>query len=87
MRPWISLALIITCTGCSHRLPNIKAEAINQTIAFPGFASTVDAAGISVTDATIRAADVSWRLSVLGFNSVTTAKGYQQKRDKDEPTK
>jgi hypothetical protein len=85
MRTWISIAALILCTGCTHRLPNIKAEAINQTVAFPGFTSTVDASGISITDATIRAADVSWRVSAMGFNSVTTAKGYQQKREKEMP--
>ena len=87
MRTLILIALFALCSGCSHRLPNIKAEAINQTVAFPGFTSTVDASGISITDATIRAADVSWRVSVMGFNSVTTAKGYQQKREKEPADK
>jgi hypothetical protein len=28
---------------------------------------------------------VQWRVSVLGWSSVTYAKGYQQKREKDAP--
>ena len=76
---------LLALTGCAHRLPNIKAEAIQQTISVPGFVSTVDASGISITDTTIRAAEVQWRVSVLGWSSVTYAKGYQQKREKETP--
>lgn len=78
------LVLLVLLPGCSHRLPNIKAEAIQQTTSAPGFTSTVDASGISITDTTIRAAEVQWRLSVLGVTSVTYAKGYQQKREKEK---
>lgn len=81
------LVSLLASFGCSHRLPAIKAEAVHQTTSFPGFASTVDATGINITDANIRAEDVSWRLSVLGFSSVTTAKGYQQRRERDVETK
>jgi hypothetical protein len=75
----------LTLSGCAHRLPNIKAEAIQQTLSVPGFVSTIDASGISITDTTIRAAEVQWRVSVLGWSSVTYAKGYQQKREKETP--
>lgn len=81
------LIILATClllfSGCTHRLPPIKAESIQQTVSFPGFTSTVDASGINITDATIRAAEVQWRVSVLGYSVVTAVKGYQQKRDKD----
>jgi hypothetical protein len=80
----LALALFIG-TGCSHRLPNLKATEIHQTISFPGFSSTADASGIAVTDTTIRAADASWRVSVLGLTTVTTAKDFQQKREKEAP--
>lgn len=75
--------VILGSTGCAHRLPNVKATEVHQTISFPGFSSTADATGINVTDTTIRAADVSWRVSVLGVAVMTTAKDFQQKRDKD----
>jgi hypothetical protein len=81
----ILLLLSLGSAGCAHRLPNMRAEAIQQTIAFPGFTSTVDASGISITDTTIRAAEAQWRLNVLGWSSVTYAKGYQQKREKETP--
>ncbi len=87
MRPTVILLLLFLSTGCAHRLPNIKAEAIQQTMSFPGVTSTVDASGINITDATIRAAEVSWRISAFGFTSVTTAKGFQQKRARDEGDK
>ena len=87
MRPTILLLLLLLCSGCSHRLPPIKAEVIQQSISFPGFTSTVDAAGISVTETTIRAAEATWRLNVLGFSAVTATKGYQQKRDKEKDEK
>lgn len=79
------LALVLLSSGCAHRLPNIKAEAIHQTVSFPGVTSTVDASGINITDATIRAEEASWRLNIFGFTSVTTAKGYQQRREKELP--
>lgn len=73
--------------GCAHRLPNIKATEIHQTVSFPGFSSTADATGISVTDTTIKAADASWRVAVLGVAITTTAKDYQQKRDREKDEK
>lgn len=74
----------LAAAGCSHRLPNLKATEVHQTLSFPGFSSTADATGISVTDTTIKAADASWRVSVLGVAVVTTAKDYQQKREKED---
>lgn len=80
----LSLCLLVSAlTGCAHRLPNIKASEIHQTISFPGFSSTADATGINITDTTIRAADASWRMSVMGVTTVTTAKDYQQRREKE----
>jgi uncharacterized protein YcfL len=84
MRLITILVLLLLNTACSHRLPNIKATEIKQTVSFPLFSSSVDASGISITDTTIKAADAQWRLSVSGFNMVTTAKDYQQKREKEE---
>ena len=82
----LSICLLLLCSGCaSYRLPAVRAETIQQTTSFPGFASTVDASGIRVTDATVTAAEVQWRVSCLGFTSVTLVKGYQRKREKDEP--
>lgn len=81
----IFLVVLLVAPGCvSHRLPNIKAESIQQTISAPGITSTVDASGISITDTTIRAAEVQWRLTVLGYTTITAAKGYQQKREKEK---
>jgi hypothetical protein len=82
--------LAVLCAACglcgctSYRLPSVRAEMIQQTTSFPGFASTVDASGIRVTEATVTAAEVQWRVSCLGFTSVTLVKGYQRKREKDE---
>lgn len=81
------LLLLPVCAllaGCSTRLPNLKASEIHQTTSFPGFTSTVDATGISITDTTIKAADVSWRASAFGVAVITTAKDYQQKREKED---
>jgi hypothetical protein len=76
-------ALSLGASGCAHRLPNVKASEIHQTVSFPGFTSTADASGISITDTTIKAADASWRVSVLGVSVVTTAKDYQQRRERE----
>lgn len=86
----LPLLLILAClggAGCQHRLPNIKAAEVHQTVSFPGFSSTADATGISVTDATIKAQDASWRVSVLGVSVVTTAKDFQQRREKEKDDK
>lgn len=83
---WI-LILGALASGCAHRLPNIKASEVHHTVSFPGFSSTADATGISVTDTAIKAADASWRVSVFGVAVVTTAKDYQQKRDKEKDEK
>ena len=80
------VCLLLLCSGCaSYRLPAVRAEVIQQTTSFPGFASTVDAQGVKITEATVTAAEVQWRISCLGFTSVTLVKGYQRKREKDEP--
>lgn len=90
MRPSLSLLIlgfVASCflvSGCAHRLPNVKASEVHQTISFPGFTSTADATGINVTDSTIKAADASWRVSVMGVSVITTAKDFQQKREKDD---
>ena len=77
--------LSLGASGCAHRLPNLKASEIHHTVSFPGFTSTADATGISITETTIRAADASWRVSVLGVSVVTTAKDFQQRREKETP--
>jgi hypothetical protein len=80
----LSLGLLaLAATGCAHRLPNVKASEIHQSISFPGFSSTADATGIAITDTTIRAADASWRVAVLGVAITTTAKDFQQRREKE----
>ena len=82
----LCVCLLLLCSGCaSYRLPAVRAEVIQQTTSFPGFASTVDASGIRITEATVTAAEVQWRVSCLGFTLVTMVKNYQQKREKDEP--
>ena len=83
MKPLVVI-LALFLSGCvSHRLPNIKASEIKHTLAFPGVTSTVDASGISITDAYVVAADVSWRLTILGYTTITSAKDFRQKREKE----
>ncbi len=82
--PFLAISGALLACGCQHRLPALKASEIHQTISFPGFSSTADASGISITETTIKATDASWRVSVLGLTTVTTAKDYQQKREKEE---
>ncbi len=80
MKTALSFALAAIClqTGCNH-LPNIKSSEMHQTMSFPGFASTADATGIRVTENKLVATDASWRLSIMGFTLVTTAKDFEQK--------
>lgn len=74
------LAICSLASGCTHSLPNIKASELHQSVSFPGFSSSADATGISVTDTRVKAADASWRIAVMGVSVVTTAKDYEQKR-------
>lgn len=83
MKTILAIAALLLA-GCAHRLPNIKASEIHQSISFPGFSSSADALGVSVTDATIRAQDASWRIAVLGVAVTTTTKDFVQKRAKED---
>lgn len=71
-------------SGCAHRLPNVKASEIHTRTNTLGVTATADATGISITDTTIKAADAKWTFSFPGFDHTTTAKDYQQKRDKEK---
>lgn len=84
MKKILILLVLAALSGCAHRLPNIKASEIHQSISFPGFSSTADATGISVTETNIRAADASWRVSMLGVAVTTTAKDFVQRRAKED---
>jgi hypothetical protein len=70
--------------GCTHRLPNLKAEEIHTRTTVMGVALTADATGINVTETAVKAADAKWTISFPGFDHTTTAKGYQQKRKPED---
>jgi hypothetical protein len=90
-RPAIAVLLaatgLISLGGCAsaHRLPNIKAEEIHVSASYLGLVTTnADATGINVTDTMLRAADVSWVVTFFGYTQKVTAKGYQQRREKED---
>ena len=84
MKPPILALLSLLLSGCARRLPNVKASEISQRVSVMGVVSTAEANGISVTDTTIRAANARWTLSFPGFDQTTTAKDFQQRRDKEK---
>lgn len=86
--PFLAIPATLLLGGCQTRLPNIKAEEIHQRTTVAGvFVSTADASGINITDTTIKAAEAKWTVSLFGFDSTTTAKGYQQRRSKETEEK
>lgn len=64
--------------------PPLKATEIHSTTAVLGVSVAADAMGVSVTERTIKAADVKWSISFPGFSHVTTAKDYQQTLPKED---
>ena len=55
-------------SGCSHRLPNIKADAVSTRTSTLGVVQTAEASGISITDTYVTAAEAKtlaqWVLSL-----------------------
>ena len=71
-------------SGCSHRLPNIKADAVSTRTSTLGVVQTAEASGISITDTYVTAAEAKWTLSFPGFDHTTVATNYRQRREKEE---
>lgn len=78
------LLLSATLSSGCRSLPPLKASEIHSTTSTLGVHVAADAIGVSVTERTIKAADVKWTVSFPGFSHVTTAKDYQQSLPKEE---
>lgn len=86
----MALLGLLLFNGCAitPRLPNLKAEEMHVSVSYLGVVTTnADATGISITDTTLKAADVSWVTTVFGYTQKVTAKGYQQKREREKEEK
>lgn len=78
----LSSTLLLFNSAC-RTLPPLKAAEIHSTTTTLGVHVSADAMGISITERTLRAADVKWTVSFPGFSHITTAKDYQQSLPKD----
>lgn len=91
MRPpsfsFLVIVLVLSAalfSGCAHRLPNIKADAVSTRTSTLGVVQTAEANGISITDTYVTAAEAKWTLSFPGFDHTTVATNYRQRREKEE---